>query len=412
MESTYSMVSKIGTMEVTTERLIVNNKTIYNTAEDFFEKTGPREKWHSSRFEELLIFCGTKLSTRDTSSLIDLISGRNDVIIPTTVRNHLERHGTEIAAKLSEMVNEALSPDDIKEALERDLPYDLFNEPRFTMDPTLVSAAADNLGVTMYNQDDYENPDLSANISIDDICVKAQKPMRPMLDGKEKKKRVDNTVAHIENIEGKYVFNGDGIAAVVRQVIGFMAFNQFLLKGPLVFFCDGARTIHDEIKEQFKFTKYKIILDYYHLSKKVKEFFSMAFNGKEISKKMHNEIMKLLWVGDVKAALAFMEHVDKSKVKDQNRLTQLADYLKRVRDCIPNYALRKELGLRNGSGVVEKVNDLLVAKRQKHNGMSWSKPGSVGLASVTCAKENGALGDWTQKRVIPFRPVPALDLAA
>jgi hypothetical protein len=97
-----------------------------------------------------------------------------------------------------------------------------------------------------------------------------------------------------------------------------------------------------------------------------------------------------------------------SKVKNPIYFRQLTDY--RVHDYIPNCALRKVLGLRNGSGIVEKVNDSLVAKRQKHNGMCWSKPGSVSLATVTCASVNGSIGDWTQKSVIPFKPVPALDL--
>jgi hypothetical protein len=101
-----------------------------------------------------------------------------------------------------------------------------------------------------------------------------------MPDGQEKKKRVDNTVAHFENKEGKYVFNGDGIAAVLRIVSGFMAFNKFLLQQPLVFFSDGAKVIHNEIKKTFNFTKYKIILDCYHLHKKFKELFSMALKEK------------------------------------------------------------------------------------------------------------------------------------
>jgi hypothetical protein len=39
---------------------------------------------------------------------------------------------------------------------------------------------------------------------------------------------------------------------------------------------------------------------------------------------------------------------------------------------IPVYAVRRQLGLRNSSNRGEKANDLLVAARQKHNGMSWS----------------------------------------
>jgi hypothetical protein len=41
----------------------------------------------------------------------------------------------------------------------------------------------------------------------------------------------------------------------------------------------------------------------------------MAFKGKTISKECHAGIMKLLWVGDVDGAIAFMANVDPSKVK-------------------------------------------------------------------------------------------------
>jgi len=35
-----------------------------------------------------------------------------------------------------------------------------------------------------------------------------------------------------------------------------------------------------------------------------------------------------------------------------------------------------------------KANDLIVSGRQKDNGMSWSKTGSVTLASLTALKRN------------------------
>jgi hypothetical protein len=60
-------------------------------------------------------------------------------------------------------------------------------------------------------------------------------------------------------------------------------------------------------------------------------------------------------------------------------------HLNRVRQYIPNCAMRACLGLENSSGPVEKANDLVVAKRQKHDGMAWSKEGSTGLASVSSA---------------------------
>jgi hypothetical protein len=55
---------------------------------------------------------------------------------------------------------------------------------------------------------------------------------------------------------------------------------------------------------------------------------------------------------------------------------------------------------------------MLVAKGQKRKGMGWSEAGSINLATVTRARVNGEIGDWTQKRLRIYRPVPALVLAA
>ena len=80
-------------------------------------------------------------------------------------------------------------------------------------------------------------------------------------------------------------------------------------------------------------------------------------------------------------------------------------YLTRNRPMIPVYAVRKRLGLRNSSNRGEKANDLMVANRQKHKGMSWSKSGSVALASVTALKQNKEYKQWFRERDIKFKLV-------
>ena len=80
-------------------------------------------------------------------------------------------------------------------------------------------------------------------------------------------------------------------------------------------------------------------------------------------------------------------------------------YVDKNRPMIPVYAARKELGLRNASNRGEKANDLIVAARQKHNGMSWSKSGSVSLASVTALKKNKEYPTWFREREIEFKLV-------
>ena len=67
-----------------------------------------------------------------------------------------------------------------------------------------------------------------------------------------------------------------------------------------------------------------------------------------------------------------------------------------------------ELGLRNSSNRVEKANDLVVAQRQKHNGMSWSTSGSGALAQITALIINDELHSWLNDGVLlAYQPLAA-----
>ena len=49
------------------------------------------------------------------------------------------------------------------------------------------------------------------------------------------------------------------------------------------------------------------------------------------------------------------------------------------------------------------MNDLVVSERQKHNGMSWSKGGSVALATITSLKRNKEYKRWFEEKEIDFK---------
>jgi hypothetical protein len=46
-----------------------------------------------------------------------------------------------------------------------------------------------------------------------------------------------------------------------------------------------------------------------------------------------------------------------------------------------------------------------VAQRQKHNGMSWSRPGSSGLANVRALFLNREDETWIKRRELAFKLV-------
>ena len=109
----------------------------------------------------------------------------------------------------------------------------------------------------------------------------------------------------------------------------------------------------------------------------------MALKGSAIRNTVLAKLMPLLWHGLVDEAIKYLHSVPDTQIKNPEEIGHLISYLTRNRPMIPAYAVRRELGLRHSSNRGEKSNDLIVAERQKHNGMSWSKDGSVALASVT-----------------------------
>ena len=120
---------------------------------------------------------------------------------------------------------------------------------------------------------------------------------------------------------------------------------------------------------------------------------------------MLKEVLPLLWHGLVTQAIRYLTSSDTKQIKNPEALEKLVGYFDRNRPHIPCYAVRKELGLRNSSQIGEKMNDLLVAERQKHNGMSWSVSGSVSLAALAALERNNEYAQWFDEGDIPFKLV-------
>lgn len=255
----------------------------------------------------------------------------------------------------------------------------------------------------------YEKREESVCISVDDVGAKKQKESRkPPFSGppgKSKRKYVHNTVIHVEQGDGSYILNGYGIWNVLRLLLAFLL-NNDLLSHHLVFFVDG-HSLYSSVVQYFCWhPQVSVILDWYHLKKKCQELLSMASKGSKIRNSILEGLMPLLWHGLVDQAIDYLSHIATDQIKNDDELKHLMSYLEKNRGMIPVYAVRRELGLRNSSNRGEKANDLLVAARQKHNGMSWSKSGSVALAYVTALKKNQTYKTWFRKRELEFKLVP------
>ena len=81
-------------------------------------------------------------------------------------------------------------------------------------------------------------------------------------------------------------------------------------------------------------------------------------------------------------------------IKNAQKLDEAVEYLTGKKPYICCYALRDILGYRNSSNPAEKANDLIVATRQKHNGMNWSFSGSHALAVIEAISLNGERDGW------------------
>ena len=244
------------------------------------------------------------------------------------------------------------------------------------------------------------NPADSVYISIDDIGVKRQKDVRTPESTRESR-YVENTVAHIQHAGASCVITAVGMRNVFKSVLAFLLMNN-LLGNELVFFTDGARNIKRNLEEVFSFHPYIAILDWYHLKKKCQELLSMALRGKEKRNEVLEKLLRILWTGNVDGALDYLRALPPSAVKNPKWLDEQAAYLERKRENITCYAVRAKMELRNSSNPVEKANDILVAQRQKHNGMAWSPNGSGALAAIVMLYQNHEADLWFSRKELRF----------
>ena len=190
-----------------------------------------------------------------------------------------------------------------------------------------------------------------------------------------------------------HVIKGESVTEALKSLMALLLENNLLTTRRLVFFMDGAKSLKSKIKDMFSFASYHIILDWYHVSVSVLQHLSMALSGTIAQKREHrSEVCKHIWHGNLQYAReVILNFQNKGIVRNQAKLQNLLNYLYNKQDELTCYALRKDMDLSNSSSQAEKYNDILVASRQKHNGMAWSVVGSNDLSSIKAAKVNNKL---------------------
>ncbi len=382
----------------------------------------PKERVLSLSFLEAASCVCTKTSYRDAADILNRFPGRTDInsIKLRTLSDSIGRIGAEISEELSDVTAHILSMYGFD--AESALPLE---GVVLSDNITTVSASQDagpdkpgiNEAIAAVNDSREEKipfsaaeikiesvPEECVYVSIDDIGVKHQKDSRKEGSVRDYK-YVENTVAHIQYGDESYILTGTGMRNVFKSVLAFLLVNN-LLSRELVFLTDGAQDIRSHIQSVFQFHPYMVILDWFHLKKRCQEWLSMAIRGKDRRNAILEKALRYLWAGDVAGASEYLSSLDPADIKNRKWLDNLLGYFQKKGDAITCYALRAKLGLRNSSNPVEKANDLVVAGRQKHNGMAWSPEGSGALAALQMIYLNNQPDLWFhRKELYLFSPL-------
>ncbi len=373
----------------------------------------PKERIYTLCQRELSLMVGASLSYRKGLELLNRLLHRNpDTTIKfRTYRDFCERIGKQIEHSVAQEARDILNAhhfDAESGKPTQPLASELTESARPYKDNAAIQCAIEEINAARPSPDEQvkaspwqiEDSEQTCYLSFDDIGVKHQKERR-IGNGEKNGVYVWNTVADIETKQGSHTVTGVGMRKTFLFVLAYLLQHEMLAGKTLVFFTDGARDIFTNIAEIFSFHSYTVILDWYHLKKRCQEYLSMSAKGKQKRNEILQKLLRILWAGNVDEAMTYLQNLSKSVLRPNNRIDDLLRYIEKHREHIPPYALRSELGLRNSSNRVEKANDLVVAQRQKHNGMSWSYSGSGALAQISALLINDELHSWLNEAVFP-----------
>lgn len=326
----------------------------------------------------------------------------------TTVRNIGERHGEAMESQCQKAVL-ALGPILPLADAEREL---------IAADPAEVSAWIEDVVPEELQEEARRNPvafpdpGQTLDAALDAVSTKRQSPTRVKLDKEAKRlNKKERGALKEEAGERKTCSVACGaitIAGTHRLTLAAANYLDLCLRLVAAIcyngaralnvnvYLDGEKTLSGAVETELggKVRGLQIILDWWHLRKKVGEFLSLALNNREVRKTHWKAMRDILWHGCVDAAIAHLRAIDQSHIKNAKAIESLIGYLEFRRNQIPVYSVRVELGLKVSSQYAEKTCDLLVSRRQKRQGMAWSQEGSFGFAMVRACIRNQRLHDW------------------
>lgn len=247
----------------------------------------------------------------------------------------------------------------------------------------------------------------------DAIQVKQQKPRRyraeqqPSEAPQRERVRVNTDVWMVQRSGGNFQYLAAGINQAGEEIVSAAARVRHCLQTeygacdfpvPAVAITDGAKAIRCQLEAIFGHP-IPVILDWYHLEKKVWELMSSAARSKTEKEAHIGELLKLLWRGRTKEALGYLH--TQVETKSEKWLAALCTYLEKHESEIIDYERRQKVGKSIGSGRMEKGVDQVIGARQKSKGMSWSPTGSKALGILKVVELNGQWNQlWFPEKVV------------
>jgi len=411
----YRVDGGVGRYEFTSHR-VGGPKGGFNAAVDLFARLKAKGVYRTRWFRRNGLFNGcTELSYRKTLGQLNRTRQQADGTVLRTLSNAAEHEAAGVMRHLDRRASERLPQPR----------FDAYGRPLFRLDPevpepchqppravhhAIGECLSENTRANILPEELAANPlpceraDSVTAVSSDDVGVKKQKACRkPGAAARGGRKKAWTTVAHVQRGGAAYTLTAASVPAVLRLVSALLVASA-LDESDLLFFTDGQRSLKDAIFEFWKERgRIRLVLDWYHLQHKCRELGSFGLKGSIAAKKVHiEELRRLLWYGLVDRAVAYIDALPGQAVRKPDVLEQIKGYLERNRPHIPCYAVGSALGLRCSSNPVEKQNDIVVAHRQKNNGMGWSEDGSPALAILAAVRRNGEVDDWLRDGVLAF----------
>ena len=208
-------------------------------------------------------------------------------------------------------------------------------------------------------------------------------------------------VARVATQQGYRYLSGTG--SVVLSQLYLLLLLCGGVRGWVTLLGDGTKWIREFFQQSLnQFQHKELLLDWYHLHHKCTNFASMICRSRKDKQDLLKQLRSSLWQGQVESALATLEGY-RSGTKNEEKLQELIDYLSAHKPYIVNYETRRRQRQYIGSAHAEKACDLIVARRQKNQGMHWSEQSADALAALKTMMLNQDWDlYWIERQVSPI----------